>query len=228
LYDIIHKVGEAKGLIITGIVTVAILVGGIFFLSKGSSSPSKPVVISSNILISKDSHQTNPNAKVTIVEFGDYRCPACKEAYPTVKQVLNDYGNKINFVFRNYAFIPDPGASTTNASTLAANAAECASDQSKFMEMHDYLYANQPAETDASIYNLDNLTKVAGTLGIDTGKFKTCLSNKTDDARVKQDFADGQLAQITGTPSFFVNGQLLPGIPSYTDFKLIIDQLIKQ
>ena len=220
---------EAKGLIITGVVTVAILVGGIFFLSKGSNSPaSTPAAVSSNILVRENSHQTNKDAKVTIVEFGDYRCPACKSAYPTTKQILKDYGDKVNFVFRNYAFLPDSATSTTPvASTLAANAAECASDLGKFWEMHDYLYENQPDESNIHMYNVDTLTKAAVSLGLDESKFKTCLENKTDDSRVKSDYADGQLAGINGTPTFFINGKVLPGVPVYADFKSIIDSLLK-
>ncbi len=220
--------GEAKGLIITGVVTLLILTGGIFLVSKNSGPAPKPAPISQNILVNSNSHQTNPGAKVTIVEFGDYRCPACKQAYPATKQILKDYGNKINFVFRNYAFLPDSSVnSTPTASTLAANAAECAADQNKFWEMHDYLYENQPDESNIHMYNVGTLTKAAVSLGLDESKFKSCLSNNTDDNKVKQDFADGQLAGVSGTPSFFVNGISLPGIPTYNDFKSAIDALLK-
>lgn len=218
----------AKGLIITGIITIAILVGGIVLVSKGGGEV-KPTIVDQSILVNSDSHQTNPGKKVTIVEFGDYRCPACKEAYPTTQQIIKDYGDKVNFVFRNYAFLPDSATnSNPNASTLAANAAECAADENKFWEMHDYLYKNQPAESDISMYTVDNLVKAAETLKIDKTKFKECLSNKKDNNRVQKDFADGQLAKVAGTPTFFVNGQLLPGIPSYDNFKSIIDTLLSK
>lgn len=214
-----------KGLLITGGITILILVAGVLFLSKGGSAP-KPVTVDQSTLIREDSHQTNAGASVNIVEFGDYRCPACKAAFPGMLQILKDYGNKINFVFRNYAFLPDPGASSTNASTLAANAAECASDAGKFWEMHDWLYQNQPDESDIKIYNVDDLTKAAASLGIDGDKFKACLSAKTNDARVKKDFADGQLVGVSGTPSFYVNGKYLSGVPSYDDLKAVIDPLL--
>lgn len=218
-----------KGLVITGIVTLLILVGGVFLLGKGGgSSTPKPRTVDQSILVRSDSHQTNPNAKVTIVEFGDYRCPACKQAFPNMRQILKDYGDKINFVFRNFAFLPDSVTnSTPNASTLAANAAECAADQGKFMEMHDFLYTNQPPETDIKMYTVETLTKDAGTLGVDSAKFKECLNNKSDDSRVKQDYADGQVAGVQGTPTFFINGTALTGIPDYSTFKSAIDSLLK-
>ena len=221
---------EAKGLIITGIVTLLILGGGIFFLTKGNGqTTATPKPVNPAILIDSNSHQTNPGANVTIVEFGDYRCPACKAAFPAAQQVIKDYGTKINFVFRNYPFLPDSATnSNPTASTLAANAAECAADLGKFWEMHDWFYENQPDETNIKMYNVDDITKAAGTLGMDTTKFKVCLSTKSDNARVQSDYAAGQEAGVTGTPSFFINGSLLPGVPSYQDFKSILDQLLSQ
>src|SRR5581483_11633084 len=95
----------SKGLIITVVVTLVILVGGAIFLSRGGVEQ-KPIVVDSKILVRDYSHQTataGANPKVTVVEFGDYRCPACKAVYPAAKQLITDYANKINFVFRNYA-----------------------------------------------------------------------------------------------------------------------------
>lgn len=227
---------EAKGLIITGLVTLLILGGGIFLLSKKNANPAKtPAPVNPALLVHEDSHQTNPNAKVTIVEFGDYRCPACKAAYPATKQIIKDYAEgtssaygKVNFVFRNFPFLPDSSLNPSPiASTLAANAAECASDLGKFWEMHDYLYANQPDETNIKMYNIDDLTKAAGTLGMDTTKFKACLSAKTDNDRVQKDLADGTALNVNATPTFYINGAFMQGVPSYQDFKSILDQLLK-
>lgn len=225
----------AKGLIITGVITLIILVGGIIFLGRGGSGSASqtPKTVDQGILVRSESHRIYATdsaavSKVTIVEFGDYRCPACKDVYQVTKQIIKDYGEKINFVFRNYAFLPDSATNrATNASTLAANAAECAGDQNKFWEMHDWLYTNQPPETDIKIYNVDFLTKAAKDLGVDEAKFKTCLTNKTFDNKVKADYADGQLAGIVGTPSFFVNGQLMQGVPTYENFKTAIDAALK-
>lgn len=218
--------GEAKGLVITGFLTLLILGGGILLFSKGQTNT--PKTVSRDILVKSDSHQTNKDAKVTIVEFGDYRCPACKQSFPAMVQVIKDYGDKINFVFRNYAFLPDPGSTNPNASSLAALSAECAADQNKFWEMHDYLYQNQPPESDIKMYNIDALSKVAVSLGLDEVKFKSCLSTKKYEDRIKEDLADGQIAGVTGTPAFFINGILLPGVPTYNDFKSVLDPLISK
>src|SRR5438552_1701493 len=96
---IISMTNEAK--VLTGIiiVTVALIIGAVFFLSK----PEKPVVIDSSHLLKGDALQiSTPSAKLTIVEFGDLECPACKLAHPGLKQIIAEYAGKINFVFRNY------------------------------------------------------------------------------------------------------------------------------
>lgn len=162
----------------------------------------------------------NSNAKVTIIEFADFRCPFCEQFFTnTSNQIFKDYVDtgKVKFAFRQFAFLGP-------ASTTAANAAECANDQGKFWEFHDFLYKNQPPETDTSMFNTDTLTNDAVSLGMDGAKFRSCLDGKTGDAKQAQDMADGQKAGVSGTPSFFVNGTLLVGAQPYSAFKTLIDQ----
>jgi len=160
------------------------------------------------------------NAKVTIVEFADFRCPFCEQFFTgTESQIISDYVNtgKVKFAFRNFAFLGP-------ASVTAADAAECANDQGKFWEYHDYLYKNQPDESDTSMYNTDTLTQAAVSLGMDGTTFSNCLSNKTDESKANADLADGQKAGVSGTPSFFVDGIPLVGAEPYSTFKTTIDQ----
>ena len=162
----------------------------------------------------------NENAKVTIIEFADFRCPFCEQYFTnTATQLYNDYikTGKVKFYFRNFAFLGD-------ASTVAANAAECANDQGKFWEYHDWLYKNQPPESDTSMYNTDSLTQAAVTLGMNGNTFKDCLANKKDDSKAAKDLSDGQAAGVSGTPTFFVNGTALIGAQPYSAFKTLIDQ----
>lgn len=162
----------------------------------------------------------NKDAKVTIVEFADFRCPFCEQFFTqTESQIIKDYVDtgKVKFAFRQYAFLGP-------ASVIAANAAECANDQGKFWEFHDYLYKNQPPETDTSMYNTDTLTQTATSLGIDGNTFRSCLDGKKDDSKAAGDLADGQKAGVNGTPTFFVNGTSLVGAQPYSSFKTLIDQ----
>jgi protein-disulfide isomerase len=167
--------------------------------------------------------QGQADAKVTIIEFADFRCPYCGQFFSqTEPQIIQNYVNtgKAKFAFRNYAFLGP-------ASTVAADASECANDQGKFWEFHDYLYKNQPDESDTSIYNTTTLTKEAVLLGMDGTKFQTCLDGKTDDAKVQQDFADGQKAGVSGTPAFFINGTFINGAEPYSAFQQAIDAALK-
>jgi protein-disulfide isomerase len=162
----------------------------------------------------------NSKAKVTIVEFADFRCPFCEQFFTnTEPQIIKDYVDtgKVKFAFRNFAFLGP-------ASVTAADASECANDQGKFWEYYDYLYKNQPDESNTSMYNTDTLTQAAVGLGMDDNTFRTCLDGKKDEAKANADMADGQKVGVSGTPSFFVNGISLVGAEPYDSFKTIIDQ----
>lgn len=174
------------------------------------------------------------NAKVAVVEFADLRCPFCKQFYSTTEQqIISDYvnTNKIKFAFRHFEFLGP-------ASTTAGEAAECANEQGKFWDMYDYLYKNQPDETDTSMYTNDKLTSVAGTLGMDTNQFSSCMSSNKYAQNITNDQNDGQTAGITGTPSFvigkldstgtkIVGGQLIVGAVPYSQIKAAIDQALQ-
>jgi protein-disulfide isomerase len=107
---------------------------------------------------------------------------------------------------------------------VAADASECANDQGKFWDFYNYLYKNQPAETDTTMYNTDTLTQAAVSLGMNDSQFRSCLDNKTDDAKAAKDMADGQAAGVSGTPTFFVNGISIVGAQPYSAFQQLIDQ----
>ncbi|HUD09246.1 MAG TPA: DsbA family protein [Patescibacteria group bacterium] len=162
----------------------------------------------------------NAKAKVTIIEFADFRCPFCEQFFTnTLPQITKDYVDtgKVKLAFRNFAFLGDP-------STVAADASECANDQGKFWDFYNYLYKNQPAETDTTMYNTDTLTQAAVSLGMNDSQFRSCLDNKTDDAKAAKDMADGQAAGVSGTPTFFVNGISIVGAQPYSAFQQLIDQ----
>lgn len=165
----------------------------------------------------------NSSAKVTLVEFADFRCPFCEKFYTDVEQQLvKDYidTGKVKLSYRHYAFLGE-------ASLVAANASECANEQNKFWEMHDYLYENQPSESDTSLYTTEKLTQVAGTLGVNTAQFKSCLDGKKYDQNVKGDLSAGQTAGVQGTPTVFVNGVAIVGAQPYTAFKTAIDNALQ-
>ena len=153
------------------------------------------------------------DAPVTIVEFSDYQCPFCGRHFQqTLPQLLREYEGKVKYVLINY-----PIASLHPFAQKAGEAAECAFDQDKFWEYHDALFTNQQS------LGVDSLKRYASELGLNATTFNTCLDSGAKTAQVLKDFQDGQSYGVTGTPTFFINGQRLVGARPFASFKSIID-----
>jgi len=155
------------------------------------------------------------DAKVSIVEYADFQCPYCKLAYPTMRQVLGDYGNRVKFYFKNY-----PLQFHQNAQK-AAEAYECALEQGKQWEYYDKLFEN--SQGDGTGLAVPDLKKYAVDLGLDTAKFNGCLDSGKEAAKVRSEAAEGGQNGVSGTPTFFVNGEALVGAQPYSAFKSMID-----
>ena len=154
------------------------------------------------------------DAKVTIIEFSDYECPFCGRfvtgAMAELKEKYVETG-KVKYVFRDFPL------GFHQKAQKAAEAAECAGDQEKYWEMHDKLFENSKA------LEVDQLKQYAADLGLNTGTFNSCLDEGTHEAEVKKDFGDGVKAGVSGTPSFFINGQKLVGAQPFAKFEEIIE-----
>lgn len=214
-------------------ITIVLVIGGVYLFSKnGPTIATSGSTVSSNILISSDSQKTggfangvyqpaSQSAKITLVEFGDFECPACGAYSPFVKQLLTDFSGKINFVFRNY-----PLPQHANA-PISSYAAEAAGLQGKYWEMHDKLYENQSAwavSTDPKTI----FTGYAKDIGLDVTKFSTDIDSQTVKDKVTKDLNDGNLVNLTETPTFYLNGQKISPLPSnYNDFKSLIESAVK-
>lgn len=135
------------------------------------------------------------NAEITLVEFGDYECPACAEAYLVIKKIESEMGDDLRFVFRHF-----PYARLHPHAELAAQAAEAAGAQGKFWEMHDSLFENQEA------LELDDLVARAEKLQLDIDVFREALKNETYLDRVRTDFRSGVQNGVFSTPTIFING----------------------
>ncbi len=153
----------------------------------------------------------NPNASVTVVEFGDYRCPFCSEfetsVFPRLKQNYIDTG-QVKFYFVNYAFLDAnfPGRS----SQRAAVAGECVYDQEQeqFWDFHAAVYENQgPESQDWATTN--RLMEIArdSTEGLDYGELRSCIEDSETAGEVRSDRQLGQQIGVSGTPAVYVNGQ---------------------
>lgn len=212
-----------KWVVITAAVAVLIFVlGGLagYFLATSTFDralaevgleKTKPV----NIDTDGDPQIGPNNAKVTIIGFSDFQCSYCKRFRDSTFDALFErYGDDIRFVYRDY---PLP-ANMHPQAQKAAEAAECANEQGKFWEMHDLLYEN------ISTLSEDLYKELAKELKLDAEQFDDCLDSDKYADEVLADQKAGSSYGVSGTPTFFINGQMLVGAQPIEAFAEIIDQ----
>ncbi len=175
------------------------------------------------------------SAPVTIVEFSDYECPFCKRHFDqTHPQLIEKYVDtgKVKIVFRDFPLsFHDPMA------TKEAVAANCAREQGgdkKYFEFHDEIFKRTISNGNG--LNDEKIQTIAKDLGLNTGKFTTCLSNQAQTDEVKKDIADGKAAGASGTPTFVIgkttsngeiDGDLVVGAQPFAAFQAVIDPLLQ-
>jgi protein-disulfide isomerase len=175
-------------------------------------------------LTAGEEHVKGPqDAAITIVEFSDFQCPHCAEAFPELRKLLRSRSD-VRLVFRHY-----PLDSSCNTSLpvplhpnacLAAIAAECAGDQRRFWEYHDVLFENHEH------LERESLFRYARELGLDLPAFRACLDDPATRARVGQDVDVGNRVGVNSTPTLFINGRAVAGKldGTYYDYALIIEK----
>ncbi len=156
------------------------------------------------------------DAKVTLIEFADFQCPACRQAYPEVQKVLKTYEGKIKFAYREF-----PLPIHENAKG-AAVAAVCADHQGKLYQYADVMFAG-----DAKLTR-DDLVHDAADLRLDMNVFMSCLDATSTREAVARDVTDGDTLGVSQTPTFFVNGLMIDGLPNAEQLGTIIDQAFVQ
>jgi len=164
-----------------------------------------------------------PDAGITIVEFSDFECPACRHAFTDLRELARTQPD-VRVVFRNYPLDascnPSVGRALHPNACLAAAAAECANRAGRFWEYHDVLFENQQSLERASLF------RYARQLGLDVTAFCTCLDDPATMARVRSDIQAGDRVGVESTPTLFINGRRLEGAldpPSYA-YALIIER----
>lgn len=158
------------------------------------------------------------DAKVTIVEFGDFECPFCRQAHPSVKTLQAAFGDRIFFQFRDF-----PIVAIHDQALNASLAAECAHDQSNeaFWAFHDRLYQFQEELTD------DVYVGLAQRTGLNVSDFTSCFEQSKYLSEIQEDYDAGIAAGVTGTPTFFINGHRVPGVIPEEIFVGVIEELLK-
>jgi protein-disulfide isomerase len=176
----------------------------------GSSGSSKPT-----------SHvEGKSTSGVKLVEYGDFQCPYCGQAYAPIKQAVSDLGDKISFQFRNF-----PLTNMHKNAFAAARAAEAADMQGKFWQMHDALYESQAqwSESDGPSTFFNQLAKQ---IGLNVDKFKQDYASSAVNDRINADVAVGNKMKIQGTPAFYLDGNAVQ-LP-YQDGAKAVEKVIQQ
>lgn len=152
------------------------------------------------------------DAKVTIVEFGDFECPFCLRSFSVLKDLFAKYRNEVRFIYRDF-----PNSDLHPHALSAALAAGCAQDQGKFWQYHDLLFLNQERLED------NDLLGYAEQLRLNMDAFSACFTNRAHEDEITQDVETGVTAGVNGTPTWFVNGVRIEGALPFDVFSKVID-----
>jgi len=170
-----------------------------------------------SVAVNAEDHlQGDPSAECSLVEYGDYQCPYCGEAYPIVKKLQRHFGERLSFVFRNF-----PLSQMHPWAEPAAEVAEFAGVHGKFWNMHDLLFENQEGLGDALF------VKLAGMLELSPAQLESAIEEHTFRARVRADFAGGARSGVNGTPTFFINGERHNGPLDFDSLRKAIERKLK-
>lgn len=194
---------------------------GIVYISKDKKANAPTT---GNKTIQATEHKLGEGKKgVTLIEYGDFECPACGAYYPLIKQVKQKYGDDITFQFRNFPLVQ------IHRNAMAAHrAAEAAAKQNKFFEMHDKLYEGQQQWKDEPNPSL-TFEAYARELGLDVEKFKRDAASGEINDIINADIKAGQDIDATSTPTFVINGKKVEQNPrDLESFYKLIDDAIKE
>ncbi len=205
-----------------GLVTLLLLVGAAFMLGGEKAEETQVATADKTKLIGERRNAVgSESAKVTIVEFADFQCPACGTAHPIVKQILEEYGDRIQYIYRHF---PLPGHKNAR---IAARAAEAAGAQGKFFEMHNMLFETQQEWSEPNNPQ-EIFVGYAQSLGLDTAAFAEDMGDDVLSQAIQNDVNAGIELGVNSTPTFYINGKQYPGVLSYDNFKQIIDKELQQ
>ncbi len=223
--------------VLIGVIIVAVI-GAIVFLGGGSTNNSKwvgdPLAIATGEVDPAKPDQTpmradhllgTGEAKVTLIEFADFECPACFQFFPILKQVESTYGDQIDVVFRDFPL------TSLHPNTFAAHrAAEAASNQNKFWEMHDLLYQRQQSWSRANSGKTTpeaakTFEQFAVELKLDMPKYLEDVASQETFDIINTQINSGNQLGVTGTPTIYINGEEVH-IRTLSDLTSKIDSLL--
>lgn len=196
--------------VVIGIIAVVLFGGSFWYASISAEKNNEGIEIVDHI-------KGSDEASVTLVKYSDFLCGACASAQPAVQQVLELHGDDIRYEYRHFPFL-------SATSRQAAIAVEAAGQQGKFYEFHDLVFENQTAVTQSRAPQA-LFIQYAEQLELDVDLFRRHLNSSMLKSHVEEDFAAGRALNVTGTPTFFLNGERMV-IESYADFVIQIGEAV--
>jgi protein-disulfide isomerase len=190
--------------VLLGVIVAAGVIWYAVFTST-KPAPAPPLPAAAAELVREDSHRvTSPvTEKAQLVEFLDFECESCRAAYPLVEELQTEYGDRITFVNR---YFPLPGHRNSGTSALAV---EAAAQQGQYEQMYARMFETQPQWGEKQDSQAPLFRTFAQDLGLDLAKYDAAVADEKTIARIRKDVADGRALGVTGTPTFFLNGEKL-------------------
>lgn len=222
-------------LLIGSAVGIALLVfAGLVYLNRDESggNADEPIALPASIEQNNDVPKQgnvlgNADAPVTVVEWGDYQCPACGNFNRTTKQqLIDDYVStgQVKFEYKDLPFLDDNASG--DESNDSATAAYCAMEQDRFWDYHDTLFNNQIGEN-AGAFAESRLVRMAEELGLDVDAFESCMDSDAARDAVEAATDEANEQQVRSTPTFMINGTVIVG-GNYNELKAAIDTALGQ
>ena len=207
-----RKVRLVLWILLAAIVGAGLIWYAVFTANKPEPAAVQPVVDAQ--LVREDSHRLTAPAteKAQLVEFLDFECEACRAAEPVVAELKAEFGDRITFVNR---YFPLPSHKNSGQAALAV---EAAAQQGKYEQMAAKMFETQPQWGEKQDFQNALFRSFAEELGLDMEKYDAAMAAEETKERIRKDIADGKALGVTGTPTFFLNGEKLT-LTSWEEFR---------
>jgi protein-disulfide isomerase len=185
-------------------ISIVVLFGGAIWLSESSAEQNNEGVVVETYV------KGNPKGDVTLVKYSDFSCPSCAQASTVVDGIMAEVGDRVRFEYRHFPFLGQ-------GSTQAAMATEAAGQQGQFYEMHDLIFENQAEWVQTAVPSV-SFARYAEELGLDMDLYQRHLDASLLREKVQAQFSEGRERGVTGTPTFFLNGNRM-SYDTYQEFE---------
>ena len=211
-----------KPLIVIVLAAAVAISAAVYFSSKPAEQPGTDTAGTPKLVNNGGGHTRGPaDAKITLVEFGDYQCPSCGAYHPVVKELLARYPQQVRLEFHHYPLI-----SIHSNAMAAAIAVEAAGEQGRYWEMNDLVFERQPQWSESKNVEQDFLA-MASRLGLDQNAFMQAMRSPAIQDRILMDVVKAREANVEAVPTFFIDGEQVHAPLSISAFVDIIEARLK-